>query len=435
MGYQCSGHELAFRVWGANSFIFLISWQLLGFQPLFLLALPIILLQHNPFMVNFSPSPRAGIFLLALLPAAALSQTVPKLVDVKNASSVSRFSLHTNGALLAGGDYDGGQTYEGYSPIPAEGSGTRLMWYPGKAALRAGYVNGTQWDDANIGLYSNAMGYNVRASGDYTFASGNTTVAAQTGSTAMGQYCTASGAASVALGNYAHTNARQGSFVFADRTVTDDGDGFTDESFRAAANHSANWRVSGGFRIYTASNMSSGVIFTGDPLYPPVNNPGWYQSSVFMSTSTGAYLSTGGTWTNSSDRRKKHLFEPVSGEDVLSRLRQVPFTRWSYKADAAGVRHLGPMAQDFRKAFGLGQDSTSIGTVDADGVALAGVQALDTRTLALQAENAQLRARLDALEKVINTPSTASLPLNALLLTIGVGLLAAVLLRRRRAVH
>jgi len=30
--------------------------------------------------------------------------------------------------------------------IPATGAGTRMMWYPGKAAFRAGYVEGNQWD-------------------------------------------------------------------------------------------------------------------------------------------------------------------------------------------------------------------------------------------------------------------------------------------------
>ena len=37
---------------------------------------------------------------------------------------------------------------------------------------------------------------------------------------------------------------------------------------------------------------------------------------------------------------------------------------------------MGPMAQDFRAAFGLGEDDKHISTVDAVGVALAGVQAL-----------------------------------------------------------
>lgn len=371
---------------------------------------------------------RAGA-LLALLPLAAAAQvntSSPALVEVNTtgATPQTRLRLQTTGGLYLGGSYDGG-SYSG--GVPAEGSGTRLIWYPEKAAFRAGYINGTQWDDANIGYFSTAGGYNARASGDYATAFGKDVVAAQINSTALGEYCTASGAASVALGYYAHTNARQGSFVFADRSVLDDGNVFTDEAFRAAVNHTANWRVSNGFRIFTSSNLSTGVTIQNGSA-----TSNWNQGNAVISTSTGAYLSASGVWTNTSDRRKKHQFEAVSGEDVLRRLRQVPITRWSYRADVGHARHLGPMAQDFHRAFQLGPDSISIGTVDADGVALAGVQALDARTRALQAENAQLRARLTALERVTNAPSTAALPLNTGLLVVGASLLGALLLRRRQ---
>ena len=56
---------------------------------------------------------------------------------------------------------------------------------------------------------------------------------------------------------------------------------------------------------------------------------------------------------------------------------------------------MGPVAEDFKDAFGLAGDGRSIGTVDADGVALAAIQGLNQK---LEAENATLRARLDALE-------------------------------------
>ncbi|OQA91256.1 MAG: hypothetical protein BWY26_01089 [Elusimicrobia bacterium ADurb.Bin231] len=56
--------------------------------------------------------------------------------------------------------------------IPAQGAGTRFMWYPGKAALRAGSVTDTQWDDANVGNYSIGIGQNVIASQSGSFALG-----------------------------------------------------------------------------------------------------------------------------------------------------------------------------------------------------------------------------------------------------------------------
>ena len=61
------------------------------------------------------------------------------------------------------------------------------------------------------------------------------------------------------------------------------------------------------------------------------------------------------------------------------------------------------MAQDFYKAFGLGEDDRHISTVDADGVALAAIQALyrivNEENKALHQENRELRVRLEAVEK------------------------------------
>ena len=45
---------------------------------------------------------------------------------------------------------------------------------------------------------------------------------------------------------------------------------------------------------------------------------------------------------------------------------------WSHIAQDASIRHVGPMAQAFRAAFGLGEDPLRIGSMDADGVALSG---------------------------------------------------------------
>jgi Head domain of trimeric autotransporter adhesin len=339
---------------------------------------------------------RASLLAAALVASAApaFAQTPDSLLAVSY-QGLSRFRVNIDGGSVFGGEYDGDGSGVG---IPVEGAGTRMMWYPRKGAFRAGGINGTQWDAANIGDYSVAIGQDVRASASNAVAFGLRSTAAQQSSFAVGEDNTASGAASVAMGYHAHTNARQGSFVFSDRSSVD--------TLRAGVNHSANWRVSGGFRIFTSSNLSTGVTIQSGST---VSN--WGTSNAVISTSTGAYLSTSGVWTNTSDVNRKHLFERVSGEDVLARLRTIPISSWSYRTDDAGVRHLGPTAQDFRRAFGLGSDDVTIGTVDADGVALAGVQALDKRTAAqqqrieaLERENAELRARLERIEAALAAP-------------------------------
>jgi hypothetical protein len=132
-----------------------------------------------------------------------------------------RFRVDNDGSMLAVGDYTGG-VYG--NAVPMEGSGTRFMWYAQKAAFRAGSIDGTQWDDANIGVFSYALGAHVRASGDYSIAFGKSSVAANIGSIAIGEGCTSFGASAVALGYGATTvssggAARNGSFAFADRST------------------------------------------------------------------------------------------------------------------------------------------------------------------------------------------------------------------------
>jgi hypothetical protein len=79
-----------------------------------------------------------------------------------------------------------------------------------------------------------------------------------------------------------------------------------------------------------------------------------------------------------SDRNLKENFAPVAARDVLEKVAAMPITRWNFKGDE-GTAHVGPMAQDFHAAFGLGTDDRHIATVDADGVALAAIQGLNQK--------------------------------------------------------
>jgi hypothetical protein len=84
----------------------------------------------------------------------------------------------------------------------------------------------------------------------------------------------------------------------------------------------------------------------------------------------------GGSWSSLSDVASKRAIEPVSGRRVLRKLASVPVSTWSYRAQDASIRHIGPMAQDFYRAFGVGEDRRHISSVDADGVSLAATKGL-----------------------------------------------------------
>ena len=96
-----------------------------------------------------------------------------------------------------------------------------------------------------------------------------------------------------------------------------------------------------------------------------------------------------------SDVAVKDSFEPVDGDAVLAGVQRLDVSRWSYRWDGPGVRHIGPMAQDFAAAFEVGADDRRIHPIDMNGVALAAIKALNARVERQEAQIAALRARLE----------------------------------------
>src|SRR5213075_1514286 len=70
----------------------------------------------------------------------------------------------------------------------------------------------------------------------------------------------------------------------------------------------------------------------------------------------------GEVWSNSSDRNLKAGFEAVDAQAILAQVAVLPLSRWHY-TNAPAKRHIGPMAQDFQAAFGVGLDDKHIATV------------------------------------------------------------------------
>jgi hypothetical protein len=117
-------------------------------------------------------------------------------------TSPTTFEVDADGLLSATGTF-------GTGTLSLSGTGTRMFWYPGKAAFRAGTPLDDSWDDVNIGLYSVAFGSGTTASGNYSAALGYNANASGTGSfatgvstIASGNYSTASGLGASAYGNY-----------------------------------------------------------------------------------------------------------------------------------------------------------------------------------------------------------------------------------------
>ncbi len=283
------------------------------------------------------------------------------------------------GAFVGGGGYDGsiagGNSAQGKT-----------------ATVGGGLANSANADYATI-----AGGVGATASGQYSMIPGGRNNLAQ------GDY-------SFAAGRRAKAND-QGAFVWADSTAADINSSGTNQFII---------RANGGIAFITAT-----TDFT--PNIAP---------NVFISTSTGAYLSRSGVWTDVSNKNVKANFAPLDSRDILARVATLPVSMWSYQADDPSIRHIGPTAQDFYATFNVGQDDTHLAALDTNGVALAAIQGLnqvvqdkDARITNYELRMKNFESRVAGLEaQVAGLTSPAqpamvmnNLPLWGLLILVGVG--------------
>jgi hypothetical protein len=242
------------------------------------------------------------------------------------------------------------------------------------ATVGGGQDNAASSDHATVagGVNNSATSWRATVSGgDSNTASGHY------GTVPGGFQNTAAGLLSFAAGRGAWAG-HDGSFVWADSL----GQYFD-------SNGADTWsaRCRGGARFVTATDAD------GNP-------------------TAGSELPAGsGTWSALSARAAKTDVRPVDPAAVLDGVLDLDVNTWQYTAET-GVQHMGPMAEDFHDAFGLGPDDEHITTVDADGVAFAAIQGLaekldgaeqklaekDDRIDDLEAENEALRGRNDDLE-------------------------------------
>jgi hypothetical protein len=248
-----------------------------------------------------------------------------------------------------------------------------------------------------------------RASGNWsTVAGGNdNTASGVSSSVAGGSFNTASGDYSIVAGGAQNTASGDSAFAAGSRAEADQEGCFVFAYWLGGLGGSclgtpriARFLLDHGLSVdyFTRRPDGGGTrwVHIGDLI-----------SGQTIATSNGAFLSDGGAWTNASDANAKHAFEELDKRSILDRLAELPIRAWRYRVEADDIRHIGPTAQDFKAAFGLGQGDTGIGTVDADGVALAAIQGLNAKIesvrAAKDAEIAALRAELAAIRSVLAT--------------------------------
>lgn len=347
------------------------------------------------------------------------------------------------GAFIGGGGFDGG-SYSGNTNL---GSAATLGGGLGNfitSAATYGFVGGGQYNSNNSYLSTISGGGNNSIAGD----TGVSTIGGGEYNSIAASDCIIGGGTinSIAANAYQSTigggninsigsSADQSTIAGGDENVIGaSANGATIGGGRMNTNTAAFATVPGGNFNWAGGNYSFaagygaqatnfGSFVWADPsqaAFGSVSNNTFSVRAVggirlFTSASTGEYLASGsGMWSSVSDRNAKEDLAPLDPTSVLAKVAALPLSSWSYKTQK-GVRHAGPMAQDFRVAFGLGEDDKHIGDLDESGVALAAIQGLDQKLeqkertildqssqIRNQAEQiADLNARLQQIERLV----------------------------------
>lgn len=299
-----------------------------------------------------------------------------------------------NNALNAYSTVDGGWLNKASGPFATIGGGSQNEASNIYSTISGGLDNSASGVGASVGggWLNNAANIYTAIAGGYSNKADEVYAAIGGGS-----YNTAIGSWSAVSGGY--NNYACGAYS----TIPGGRDNLAGGDFSFAAGQRAKANSRGCFVWADASNTD---LDCNDPNRFMVRASGgvYFFSSVDLNS--GAALPPGsGSWATWSDRQAKANFAPVDRQAILTHLSNLPIQSWNYKTQDPSIRHMGPTAQDFQAAFGLGEDERHISTVDADGVALAAIQELhrlaqeQAAQLAAQQEQiAALETRLAALE-------------------------------------
>jgi hypothetical protein len=200
--------------------------------------------------------------------------------------------------------------------------------------------------------------------------------------------------------------------------------------------------TTGGVGVYASTAASGGrSIFANGSVY--IENQGTATAAtdiLLCRASGGGYcgFNSSGQSFNASDRNVKENFEQISSTEILEKLVAMPITKWNFKKSDEAVKYVGPMAQDFHAAFGLGgPNDRVIHATNAQGITMAALQGLNTKvedkTKTLEARLSELEARVVILEHALTwSQQIATGNLGIGMALIGVPAVAYRVLRRRR---
>lgn len=167
-----------------------------------------------------------GQLAVGLAPSPASAQSPTAVTSIVNGAQDTTLKISHSGGLVAPGKLENPLRYSAPNDsILAEGAGTRMMWYPEKAAFRAGQVSDFSstkvlWNAANVGMHSVAFGRNTEASSDNAIAMGEQTTASGENAMAVGNLTTASGEDATAMGSGTTASGRDATAMGSQTTAS-----------------------------------------------------------------------------------------------------------------------------------------------------------------------------------------------------------------------
>jgi trimeric autotransporter adhesin len=402
---------------------------------------------------------------LRVVQTTGTRSNAPNVINGSSASAITQFvegstTQTTQGTTIAGGGYSGADCFDQPTStfIRSCGNEARASFATisgGNAnrvtdlfgTIGGGRGNTTSGDSNTVsgGRFNNASGSSSTIAGGSFNAASNSvsTIGGGSGNQATGEYSTIAGGTNNISSGYAshipggelnratgsHSFAagraaealHDGAFVWADATIG---------PFSSTGPNQFNVRAAGGVRLHSSTsqffgnqgrqmlnlwNTEYGIGVQALTLYfRSFDKFSWHRQGVHDDAEgnpgggtqimqlTNTNLTIAGTLVQGSDRGIKENFASVNPKSILAKVASLPISLWNYKADDNKTQHVGPMAQDFKRLFGVGQDDKTIATVDASGVALAAIQGLHALVKEKDAEIARLKEkakRVDSLER------------------------------------
>ncbi len=123
--------------------------------------------------------------------------------------------------------------------------------------------------------------------------------------------------------------------------------------------------------------------------------------AVLLTLQNNGDMLLAGTLAQLSRRDSKEHFTRIDHQAMLAALKGLDISTWNYKHQPDSERHLGPVAEEFHAAYGLGTNPQHIATSDMAAVALASSQALLFELEAKEQQIAELEDRLQRLEALM----------------------------------